>query len=198
MLLDNIADIKTGIVLTRKKAEIDYNVKAKYRLITLKNINDDGTFNDESIDTFDSNDILSPNYFTEEGDIVIRLSHPHTAVYIEKSHAGLLVPSYFAIIKIDKVKCLPEFIAWYLNTEQVKKELERSQAGSRIPTTNKNVLKMITLQDVPIAKQEALIQLLKLHQREKKLYQMLIDEKEQLFKGITDKIIQGETKEEIR
>ncbi|WP_138091003.1 restriction endonuclease subunit S [Halalkalibacterium halodurans] len=198
MQLEHIAEIKTGIVLTRKKADVDLNVKAKYRLLTLKNINDDGTFNNEEFELFESNDILSPHYFTEEGDVIIRLSHPNTAIYIDESHSGLLVPSYFAIIKVDKIRCLPAYLAWYLNTEAVKKELERSQAGSRIPTTNKNTLKAITIHDIPIQRQEALIQLLLLHQKEKQLYQKLIEEKEKWFKSITDKIIQGEIKEEVK
>lgn len=190
MLLGEIAEIKTGLVLTRKKATIEYNVQATYKLLTLKNINEDGRFNDEPFDEFKSSERLEGHYFTEEGDVLMRLSYPNTAICVGNEQSGLLVPSYFAIIKVDKSKFSPDYIAWYLNLDTVKKELERSQAGTRIPSTNKNVLKTITVIPIELSKQHAITELLKLHHKEKSLYQKLIEEKEQLFKALSYKFIQ--------
>ncbi|WHY39218.1 restriction endonuclease subunit S [Bacillus velezensis] len=198
MLLGEIAEIKTGLVLTRKKATIEYNVQATYKLLTLKNIDEDGRFNDEPFDEFDSSERLESHYFTVEGDVLIRLSYPNTAICVGKEQSGLLVPSYFAIIKVDKRKFSPDYIAWYLNLDIVKKELERSQAGTRIPSTNKNVLKTITVISIELSKQHAITQLLKLHHKEKSLYQKLIDEKEQLLKALSYEFIQESLKEEKR
>ncbi|MBK0075563.1 restriction endonuclease subunit S [Bacillus sp. S56] len=189
MQLGDIAKIKTGLVLSRKKAEVNYNAKAKYKLITLKNITEDGLIDNDSYEEFVSNDELDNHYFTKEGDVLMRLSHPHTAVFIEKQHSGLLIPSYFAIIKVDQTKFLPEYIAWYLNSVIVKKELERSQSGSRIPSTNQNVLKTLPVVWATLSKQKALIELYRLHQKEKWLYKKLIEEKELLFQGISQQML---------
>ncbi|UOQ49620.1 restriction endonuclease subunit S [Gracilibacillus caseinilyticus] len=189
MQLGDIAKIKTGLVLSRKKANAEYDAKAKYNLLTLRNISEDGIIHNESFEVFVSKDELDNHYFTEEGDVLMRLSHPHTSVYIDKQHRGLLVPSYFAIIKADQTEFLPEYVAWYLNSSEVKKELERSQAGSRIPSTNKNVLKTLPVAKTTLSKQKALIELLMLHQKEKTLYKMLIEEKELWFKGISNQIL---------
>lgn len=187
--LGDIAKIKTGLVLSRKKAEVNYNAKARYKLITLKNITDDGLIDNDTYEEFVSNDELDNHYFTTEGDVLIRLSHPHTAIFINKQHSGLLIPSYFAIIKVDQTKFLPEYIAWYLNSVIVKKELERSQSGSRIPSTNQNVIKTLPVAWVTLLKQKALIELNRLHQKEKRLYIELIQEKELLFQGISQQIL---------
>ena len=45
----------------------------KYKAIAIRNIEADGIFNDEPIEEFESNDELDKDYFTEEGDIIIRL-----------------------------------------------------------------------------------------------------------------------------
>lgn len=198
MLLGDIAEIKTGLVLTRKKATIEYNVQATYKLVTLKNIEEDGRFNNEPFEEFQSNEELDQHYFTTEGDVLIRLSYPNTVVCVGKQQSGLLVPSYFAVIRVKHTEFLAEYIAWFLNLDIVKKELERSQAGTRIPSTNKNVLKMIEVSSISLPKQQALTEILKLHHKEKELYQKLIDEKEELFKAISKKIIQGSFKEEKR
>ncbi len=197
MVLGDIAEIKTGLVLTRKKAEFANDVKATYQLITLKNITDNGIFNDEPFENFQSNDLLNPQHFTEYGDVLIRLSYPHTAIYIKEGTAGLLVPSYFAIIKVDELKFLPEYIAWYLNTESVKKELERSQAGTRIPSTNKSALSAIPIEEIPLSQQQSIIKLYNLHQKERYLYLKLIDEKEKWFTAVTKQLLNGEIEEEI-
>ena len=191
MQLGEVAQIKTGLVLSRKKAEIEYDAKATYKLLSLKNISEDGMIVNESFDEFTSNENLDDHYFTEEGDVLMRLSQPFTTVYIDKNYTGLLIPSYFAIIKVNDPKVLPQYIAWYLNTKNVKNELERSQAGSRIPSTNQHTIKNIPIVLTSINKQQVLIEFYQLHQREKLLYKKLIEEKELLFQGITQQILGG-------
>ncbi len=191
MQLGEIAQVKTGLVLSRKKAEIEYDVKATYKLLSLRNVNEDGLIDNDSFDDFASNEELDDHYFTMEGDVLIRLSQPYTAIYIDKDHSDLLVPSYFAIIKVNEAKALPQYVAWYLNTMNTKKELERSQAGSRIPSTNQHAIKNIPIVLSPISKQKVLIELYQLHQKEKLLYTKLIEEKELLFQGVTQQIIGG-------
>lgn len=191
MQLGEIAQVKTGLVLSRKKAEFEHDAKAKYKLLSLKNISEDGSIVNELFDEFISNDDLDHHYFTEEGDVLIRLSQPYTAVFIDKDHTGLLVPSYFAIIKVNEAKVLPQYAAWYLNSLNVKKELERSQAGSRIPSTNQHAIRNIPIMLASISKQQILIELFLLHQREKMLYKKLIEEKELLFQGVTQQILGG-------
>lgn len=191
MQLGGIAHIKTGLVLSRKKSKIEYDARAIYKLLSLKNISEDGIIVNESFDEFLSNEDLDEHYFTEEGDVLMRLSQPYTAVYIDKEQSGLLVPSYFAIIKLNKAKVLPQYAAWYLNTSIVKKELERSQAGSRIPSTNQHAIRNIPIVLLPLSKQKVLIELYQLHQKEIILYKKLLEEKELLFEGVTQQLFGG-------
>lgn len=189
MKLGNIAEIRTGLVLVRKKASVEYEVKKTYRLITLKNINDKGVFNKEDFEIFESNDELNKEYFTEKGDILIRLSAPYTTINIDKKTAGLLVPSYFSIIKLKTQKYIPEYITWYLNSDKVKRELIRSQTGTAMSTTNKTIISSIDIKEVPIEEQEKIAKIHELYLRERNLLNILIKEKEQYYKGITDKLI---------
>ena len=198
MNLENIANVKTGLVLSRKKVELKDEAKAVYKLLTLKNITEDGVIQDNSFDLFASNDILDNHYFTKKGDVLMRLSHPNTAVYIDEEQSGLLIPSYFAVIKVHQNDFLPQYIAWYLNSEEVKNELERSHAGSRIPSTNQNVLRNLSIAMIPLAKQQILIEAWKLHLQEKNLYKQLLKEKERWFKGVSDHILYGTLKEEAK
>lgn len=195
MRLGEVAEIRTGLVLSRKKAEVEFEATAVYKLFSLNNISEDGMIVSHSFDEFVSNDKLDDHYFTEEGDVLMRLSHPYTAVYIDKEHRGLLVPSYFVIIKVNSSKILPQYLAWYLNSVNVKKQLGQAQAGSRIPSTNQKAIKNISILQPQISKQKALIELNQLHQKEKALYKRLLEEKELYFQGITQQILGGTSNE---
>ena len=189
MKLGEIAKIKIGLVLIRKKAKIKYEIKDIYNLITLKNIEDNGVFNNEPFEIFKSNDELDEGYFTEEGDIIVRLSHPYTAVYIDKNKAGLLVPSSFSIIKLTTSNYIPEYITWCLNSDKTKKELIKSQTGTAMMTTNKTILASIDIKEIPIEDQKRIAKIQELYLKERELLYKLIEEKEKYYKSITNKLI---------
>jgi len=189
MYLGEIARIKVGLVVSRKKAEVDLEVKAEYPLISLKNIQADGTFTDEPIEIFKSKEVLDAEYFTREGNILVRLSHPNTAVLIDKEQEGLLIPSYFANVEIIDTNVLPSYVAWYLNTDKVKGELLKSQMGSHIPSTNKQILEKISIPELDLSKQQMITELQQLYRKEKRLYQKLMAEKEKFYKAVTYSII---------
>ncbi|NLJ58148.1 MAG: restriction endonuclease subunit S [Tissierellia bacterium] len=189
MKLGEIAEIRAGLVLTRKKATVKYQIQKIYKLITLKNIEDKGVFNEEAFEIFESNDELNKEYFTEEGDILIRLSAPYTTINIEKRTAGLLVPSYFSIIRLRTQKYIPEYITWYLNSDKVKKELIRSQTGTAMSTTNNKIISSINIKEIPIEDQKRIAKIRELYLKERDLLNSLIKEKEKHYKGLTDKLI---------
>ncbi|TCT17575.1 hypothetical protein EDD68_12823 [Melghiribacillus thermohalophilus] len=192
MQLGEIAEIKTGLVLTRKKAKLESETKATYQLISLHNIHEDGMFNNKPFEDFRSNSVLDRKYFTEKGDILFRLTYPHTAVYIKEEYEGLLVPSSFGIIKIFSNLFHPQYIAWFLNRNYVKYLLKREQRGSVITSTNKNILKQLEIKGISLEKQRKIVQLLQLHQKEKQLYEKLMQEKNRMFNHITKIIIESQ------
>lgn len=193
MQLGDVAQIRTGLILSRKQAKMDFEIKSTYKLLSLNNIDEDGMFIDENFQIFSSSDHLDEHYFTEKGDVIFRLSYPYTAVYIDQDHSNLLIPSYFAIIKVNKKQILPKFISWYLNTQSIKNELERAQAGTRILSTNQQTLKNLAIEVPTLSKQKALIEMYELHLREKQLYSKLIKEKEKYFQGFIQQILGGES-----
>lgn len=189
MKLGQIAEIRTGLVLIRKKAAVDYKIKKTYKMITLKNIENYGVFNKEYFEIFESIDELNKEYFTEEGDILIRLSAPYTTVSIDKRTAGLLVPSYFSIIRLKTQKYIPEYISWYLNSDNVKRELIKSQTGTAMSTTNIRILSSLEIKDISLEDQKRIVNIHALYLKERELLNRLIREKEKYYKGITEKLI---------
>lgn len=189
MNLEEIADIKLGMALNRKKADIDLNVKARYSVVSVKNLEDEGYFNNDPFEMFPSTDSLPQRYFAEKGDILMRLTDPNTAVHVNEEQEGLLVPSYFVKIKVSDKRYLPEYVAWYLNSEETKRELRKVQSGTRVTSTSKKVLGILDIKEMPVEKQQRIVDLTQLHQKEKVLYKKLIKEKEKQLAAATAEIM---------
>ena len=69
--LKDIAKVRTGLILTRKRARDSFEVKQEYPLLTLQNIDETGFFTDVPFDTYQSKDILEEQYLTQSGDIIL-------------------------------------------------------------------------------------------------------------------------------
>ncbi|SHK33037.1 restriction endonuclease subunit S [Tepidibacter formicigenes] len=188
MRLCQIADIRTGLVVARKKATS--SPAKKYKMLTLKSFEDYGYINMNELEEFESTEKLSPQYITQIGDVIMRLSYPYTAVYIDKSNKGILIPSLFNVIRLQDEKTIKgEFLALYLNSDHMKKLISRYSIGSAISIIKTSFIKDIKIENIPLDKQEKLVQINKLHLKEVTLLTDLIKEKETLYKGMFSTII---------
>lgn len=189
MRLGDISKIESGLILSRKRARNELELKKTYKVLSLNNIEAHGDFNENELEVFQSNEILQKHYFTQEGLILIRLNEPFTAVCIQKHQTGILIPSYFMSVEIQHKDYLPEFISWYLNTELVKREFHKEQSGTSTPNINQSIVKKLKIPKLPLSKQKDITHIHKLYLKERRLLLELIDQKELYYKGITHKII---------
>lgn len=192
MKLEDIVAIEPGLVTTRKKASNKFEVEAVYQLLTLNAIGEYGGINRDKLLNFASAESLNDRYFTKKEDILVRLNEPFTAVYIDASKEGILIPSYFVKLSVINKKFKAAYIAWYLNREKVKRAFLRSQSGTLVPSINQKVIRQIDVEVKTIDEQEEILRLYHLHQREVSLMKKLIDEKEKQFKGLTEKLLKKE------
>ena len=111
MRLNEIASVRTGIVTGRKRVEEGAASPYCYKALNLKCLSPEGNLDLKNIEEYQAKEKLKQEFFTQEGDVLIRLSFPYTSVLIDdKKMCGYLVPSHFAILRTDKKKALPEYI----------------------------------------------------------------------------------------
>ena len=186
MKLNQIASVRTGLVLSRKEAK-GTNTSHEYRLLNLKSITDRGMICLEETTCFRAVEELTSNYLTQAGDVIIKLSEPYTAVYITEEYTGLVIPSHFVVIRADTAKVLPQYIAWYLNKDRIKKAYNMTRVG---------VLKQIkptTIAETEIRlpsleRQKQVIELYEMSRTELQLMENLLRQKEAYYKALLNKI----------
>lgn len=191
--LSNIAEIKTGLVLNRKKADLGEDNKFYYRAVSLKSFNENAIYDDAFSDEFISNEQIKEDYLVKQGDILLRLREPNFAVYIDKDYENLIYPSLMVRVKLQDRRFVANFIAHYLNSNIVKKALSAELSGTTIPMINVANVNEIEIPLINLDKQNKIVEYLKLAHQENALLQNLIIQKQKYSKEIFETLTkQGE------
>ncbi|BCR35175.1 restriction endonuclease subunit S [Mariniplasma anaerobium] len=192
--LSKVCDISAGLVLRRKEAQTKSEIIKTYKLITLKSLEDDGWVNSEYLDDYNSFELLDDRYLTKENDILIRLSSPYTAIKVKAEQVGFVIPSLFAIIRLNKKDIDSGYLSFVLNSDTIKKSYFKNAMGITIPVVRMQTIRETQIPMVSTTKQQIISKINDLMIREKRLHQQLTLEKEVYNKELTKRIIKGGNK----
>lgn len=188
--IGEVATIRTGIVAARKKVEQNAIIRYQYKMLNLKCVASEGYINKEYIEDYESSLPLKLDCLTQMGDILVRLSAPYTAILIkEQDLCGLVIPSHFAIIRVNRRIVLPEYVYWTLGREKINTQIRQNSSGSTaFGTISSGLIANLPIRLLPIEKQRVLGELLKLSEREQELLHRLAEQKEKYNKELIYKI----------
>ena len=179
MTINDIAVVRTGLVTARKKKDAASLGTYKYQLLNLRCIANEGYIDKEYIEPYELSEELKDDYLTRMGDILIRLSAPYTAVMINKPElCGIVVPSHFAIIRVDERYALPGYVFWVLRREKNKITMMQNSSGSTaFGTISSGLISSLSITLLTLHEQQIMGELLCLSEREQELLQKLSEEK---------------------
>ena len=120
MNLGEIADIRSGLVLSRKQARADSPQAIRYHQLSLRAVKTEGEIDPAELEPYFAKEPLSMDYLTQPNDIVVRLTAPYTAVLIDDTTRNLVITSNFVVIRIRGTELVPGYLYWYLNTPKAK------------------------------------------------------------------------------
>lgn len=179
MKLGNIATVRSGLVLSRKQAREPSDIQ--YPLLNLRSVQEGGYIDLAEADVFDATEYLSPEYVSQIGDVVVRLSTPYTAVLIDQSTAGMVISSNFVIIRTDRRELLPEYLFWLLNTPDVKRSIYENTSGNMLGAIKAKFFAEFEIAPLPISDQQKIAAMNTLALEETRLLRRLADEKERFY-----------------
>jgi len=187
MKLKDIAKIRTGLVLSRKEATTE-SEPHQYTALTLKAVTEKGDIDREAVEAYNAAEPLKQDYLTHNGDVLLRLSAPYTAVIISEENERLLISSHFAIIRANHRKLDPYYLHWWLT--QNRKEFYRQASGaSMMGTISSGYINDMEFSPPPLETQRQISTLLQLSYREQELQSQLIAKKNMLINAVLKQII---------
>lgn len=174
--LSDWADIRSGLVLARKQST--YPTENNYKLLTLKSINPKGYIEKDLLDDYFATEKLNENYISQIGDIIVRTSSPYTAVLIEEATQGIVVSSYFTIIRSNKNKLKPAYLYWLLNNDETSKTIQKNSFGNILGSIRPQFFSDLEVLLLPLIEQERISELNLLFKKEQQLLIALKEQKE--------------------
>ena len=100
--ISDVADMQGGIVLSRKEAKSPDESLASYKRLTLRAFDGIGNIHLSELEPFYACEDLGGALFTSKGDVVVRLVSPMYPVYIDDNYENILVPSQFAVLRVER------------------------------------------------------------------------------------------------
>lgn len=183
--LCDIAEVRCGLVLSRKQAH--EATDAKYRLLTLRAINADGTVDETALDEYYATERLSAEYLTQVGDIIVRLTSPYTAVLVDEMTSGMVVSSNFAIIRAHSGIVLPAYLFWTINTRKVKHTIFENTSRNMLGAINPRFFASLEITFPSVERQRTIAGMNLLALKEAALLRRLAEEKRRYCEWICGK-----------
>ena len=185
MKLGNIATVRSGLVLSRKQAREPSDIR--YPLLNLRSINPGGYIEADQLDVFVAAEYLLPEYLSQIGDVIVRLTAPYTAILVDKVTAGMVISSNFVIIRADRRELLPEYLFWLINTPKIKRSIYENTSSNMLGAIKAKYFSDFEVSFLPIAKQQQIAAINELALKEAKLLRQLADEKECYYSLLIDR-----------
>lgn len=185
----DLAEVMVGLVLKRKEADPTTSNIYKYKALTLKSLNAEGWIDKDQLDIYESSENLDQRYLALEGDVLMKLTPPYTAVAIDKEIHGSVVPAQFIIVRIKDKRTIPGYLAFYLNAADVKKEIVLGATGNIIPMLKTSIIRELKIPILEMKKQRNIAEVSNLMVQQRHLMSKLAETKEIYYQALTKSLI---------
>lgn len=185
MKLEDIANVYIGVVLKRKEAVYEGTKTNKYKVFNIRCYEENIEYDD-----FYSMEDLS-GYVTQKGDLIFRLSLPSKIILVDEKTEGLLINNLYCIIRCNNKKIKNKFLKWFLESKEAGRQLETIIIGTAVRSIPVAKLRLIEIPDVTYEEQEKISKLIYNWNKQKKLYNQIIIEKDNYYNSIVNKVING-------
>lgn len=192
-LKDIVKYTGSGLVLTRYQAKSDQPVKQLYRVLTIKSLDNYGKMDETQFEELSAGRDIPDKYVVQPGDVFIRNSIPFTAGFFpDELSKPTLISSNFTIFRVDRDILIPQYLAIYLNSLAIKEFFNRVTSPSSMKFIKADTIKKVEIELISIEKQQAIIDLHELMQKELHLLKSIYHKKEDLYQRIINAKIGGE------
>lgn len=196
MKLGDVTEIIGGQNMTRISAE-NYagSILKKVKVMIPKAIVD-GMVIEKDLGDAEIVKEIDADKYTQEGDIVIKLSSPYDSALISSEQTGIAIPSFCAVIRVKEGEYDRRYLTAVLNTEVVRKGLAARVAGSIRPMIRISDLKDLDLPMINKEDMEAIGKAYLLSGKKRKILQEMANIEKELMENVICISMEGEREHE--
>lgn len=196
--LSDVAEIRTGFTFREKVEELQ---TGNAHIVQIKDVRSlrDQTYS-QSLYSDDLPRINMPakiNAPLNIGSVLLpsRGEYYRAFYFLGRRDKSLDLPviasSQFLILIPKTEELLPEYLCWYLNQPTTQHELSNKSQGSNIPMLTITKVSSLELELLSLEKQKQIIQLNYIWEQEQALTQKLLQNREQMMRGMFQQLLKG-------
>ncbi len=171
--LQNICTIQLGYQF-RKYLEHDIN--GTISVIQMKDIKE-CTLNSTKLLKVNLDNTKADFYVNKGMILFMPRGFNNDAIFIKEDLKNTIASSQFYILKLTIDDVLPEYITWYLNQKPAQKYFKNNREGTSLLIVNIGQLKELEVKIPSLKIQESIVMADNMIQKEKKLYQEIVNKR---------------------
>lgn len=181
--LDAIAEIRMGVTLRGRDATRAVEA-GSCRLVRISDISQDGTWVNEAFASIEPAERIRAEQFLQAGDVLFpNRGTRTTAIVYRLGEARALAGAQFFVLRPDAAQVLPEYLAWFLRTEQAARHFEERRKGTYVQIVQRSDLAELAIPLPPLEKQRRIVEVASLAVEERILMERLAAMKAKLING---------------
>jgi restriction endonuclease S subunit len=154
------------------------------RLVRISDISQDGTWSNEVFASIEPAERIREEQFLKSGDVLFpNRGTRTTAIAYRLGETRALAGAQFFVLRPDVSKVLPEYLAWFLRTEQAARHFEERRKGTYVQIIQRSDLAEMTIPLPPLEKQRKIVEVAALVVEERVLMERLAAMKAKLING---------------
>ena len=167
-LLENIAEVRTGLTLRGKDASLHTSEEGLH-LLRISDLTETGHIHIENEHLIEASPTMVEKYQVREGDIVVANRGSRTTAAIVHSDIQAVAGGQLFTIRPKKDEVLSGYLHWLLNTPSTQNRLLSQLRGSYVKTMPISVLRELEVALPPLETQQKIQELANLAERERQL-----------------------------
>jgi restriction endonuclease S subunit len=173
VILKDVAEIRSGYSFRSALEEMEEGVP----VVQIRDLTDSGRVDPASVIRV-PDEGFKDRHFAKPGEVLFAArGAQRSAAVVEGALGEMVAGSQFLVLTVkepDRVS--PEFLAWLLGTESVRRQLDAKAAGATIPHVSIAMLSQVKVDIPSVAAQDRLLEMREAADREVNLLQNLIAE----------------------
>ena len=138
--LDSITSIRMGLTLRGRDATRSV-ASGSCRLVRIGDVSQDGTWLSQEFASIEPTETIRLEQFLHDGDVLFpNRGSRTTAIAYRLGMSRAIAGAQFFVIRPDQAKVLPEYLAWFLRTEEAARYFDERRKGTYVPIIQRSDL----------------------------------------------------------
>lgn len=181
--LGSIAEIRMGATLRGRDATRPVP-DGRFRLVRIGDISQEGHLITDQFDRINPSESISTELFLRSGDVLFpNRGARTTACVFRLSYPDTLAGAQFFILRPDRQLLLPEYLAWYLRSDEAARHFDEYRTGTHVKIIQSKALKELMIPLPPLHVQRQVVELSELQLSERSLTVQIAELKTKLVNG---------------